>query len=67
MELSRRKNEILKELAQGKTDMEIAETLSISVNTVKTHLKQVYKILEVKNRVQASMKYNELLDKSMHS
>lgn len=57
-----RKREILELLAQGYTDNEISMELHISINTVKTHLKQIYKTLEAKNRIQACNIYknNEL-------
>ena len=48
-----RKREILELIAQGYTDQEISLELHISINTVKTHLKQIYKILDAKNRTQA--------------
>jgi DNA-binding CsgD family transcriptional regulator len=58
--LTLRKIEILELLSQGFTDQEISDRLHISINTVKTHLKQIYKTLEVKNRLQASTIYNQL-------
>lgn len=39
--LSGRETEVLKEIASGKTFKEIADTLSISVNTVVTHRKNI--------------------------
>lgn len=40
-QLSAREKEVLKELAGGKTNKEIAETLCISINTVITHRKNI--------------------------
>ncbi|PCJ00670.1 MAG: hypothetical protein COB15_02540 [Flavobacteriales bacterium] len=51
--LTEREKEIYKELSKGKTNKEIATTLFVSVNTVKTHLKSIYRKLNVKNRTQA--------------
>ncbi len=51
--LSRRECEILELLASGQSNKEMARTLSISPNTVKTHLARVYEKLEVERRVQA--------------
>ena len=51
--LSRRECEILGLLASGQSNKEMARTLSISPNTVKTHLARVYEKLEVERRVQA--------------
>lgn len=40
-QLSSREKEVLKELASGKTNKEIADTLNISINTVITHRKNI--------------------------
>jgi DNA-binding CsgD family transcriptional regulator len=50
--ISAREEEIIKLLVQGKTNREIAEQLFISINTVKTHVKNIYSKLDVSNRVQ---------------
>ena len=55
-QLSERELEVLNELSGGKTNKEISETLFVSVNTVKTHLKNIYEKLDVKNRTQAVKK-----------
>lgn len=46
--------EILKEIAWGKTAKEIASTRAISVYTVITHRKNIYRKLEVNNSQEAS-------------
>ena len=51
--LSPRECEILALLASGQSNKEIARTLGISPNTVKTHLARVFEKLEVQKRVQA--------------
>ena len=51
--LSPRECEILALLASGQSNKEMARTLAISPNTVKTHLARVYGKLEVERRVQA--------------
>ena len=51
--LSRRECEILELLATGQSNKEMARSLSISPNTVKTHLARLYEKLEVQKRVQA--------------
>lgn len=48
-ELSGREKEVLKELASGKTNKEIADRLSISVNTVITHRKNISSKLGIKS------------------
>ncbi len=50
--ISAREKEIVTLLVQGKTNREIAESLFISTNTVKTHIKNIYGKLQVSNRVQ---------------
>ena len=51
--LSPRECEILELLASGQSIKEMARTLGISPNTVKTHVARVYEKLEVQKRVQA--------------
>ena len=51
--LSPRECEILELLASGQSNKELARTLGISPNTVKTHLARVFGKLEVQNRMQA--------------
>ncbi|MCL0104028.1 response regulator transcription factor [Dehalococcoidia bacterium] len=52
LSLSPREREILALIADGLTDREIAEELFISVNTAKTHLKNILTKLQVKSRAQ---------------
>jgi len=49
---SDRESQITRLLIQGKTNFEIAQELFISVNTVKTHIKNIYSKLKISNRVQ---------------
>jgi DNA-binding CsgD family transcriptional regulator len=51
--LTARKCEILALLASGQSNKEMARTLGISPNTIKTHVARVYDKLEVERRVQA--------------
>lgn len=51
--LSPRECEILELLASGQSNKELARTLGISPNTVKTHVARVFEKLEVQNRMQA--------------
>jgi DNA-binding CsgD family transcriptional regulator len=51
--LSPRECEILALLASGQSNKQLARTLDISPNTVKTHLARLYEKLEAQNRVQA--------------
>jgi DNA-binding NarL/FixJ family response regulator len=55
-ELTEREKEILKCISDGKSNKEISDCLFVSVETVKSHIKNIYKKLNVKNRVEAVMK-----------
>jgi DNA-binding CsgD family transcriptional regulator len=54
--LSKREVEIMNWVKMGKTNLEIASILDISVFTVKNHLRHVFKVLDVSNRMQAAAK-----------
>jgi DNA-binding CsgD family transcriptional regulator len=58
--LSPRELQVLERLAQGRSNKEIAAELSVSPNTVKTHLMRVYGKLEASRRTEALMKAREL-------
>lgn len=58
--LSKREMDVLLELCKGKENKEIAASLFISVNTVRTHLLKIYNKMDVKNRSQAINKANNL-------
>jgi DNA-binding NarL/FixJ family response regulator len=54
-ELTARETEVLRLMADGKENAQIAEELFISVQTVKTHVSNILAKLEVENRVQAAV------------
>ncbi|HEX8641743.1 MAG TPA: LuxR C-terminal-related transcriptional regulator, partial [Allosphingosinicella sp.] len=58
--LSRRECEILERLASGESNKEMARSLGISPNTVKTHVARVFEKLEVQKRMQAVEKARDL-------
>jgi DNA-binding CsgD family transcriptional regulator len=58
--LSKRELEILRLLAQGHSNGEIAAKLFISLSTVKTHIQNLFEKLEVKRRIQAVEKAKRL-------
>ena len=55
--LTDRQNEILKSLAEGKTYKAISKELFISIETVRSHVKKLYKHLQVKNKAEAISLY----------
>jgi|YNPMSStandDraft_1061717.scaffolds.fasta_scaffold83174_2 DNA-binding NarL/FixJ family response regulator len=61
--LTQREFEILALLAQGKRNCEIAYRLSITENTVETHLKHIFQKIKVSNRVQAAIFFNSINNK----
>lgn len=56
-DLSNREREILSYCAKGYMYKEIAEALSISVETVRTHIHHIYEKLHVRSRTEAIIKY----------
>jgi len=50
---SPREQEVLLLLSNGYTNKEIAKSLELSPNTVKTHLSKIYEKLDVSNRTEA--------------
>lgn len=55
--LSDRQKEILERLVDGKSYQTIASELFISVETVRTHVKKMYKVLHVNNKTEAITQY----------
>lgn len=60
--LSQREREILSLVSQGKTNQDIAQRLFISLHTVKTHVYNIFRKLEVANRIQAANWARQNLD-----
>lgn len=55
--LTDRQKEILEKLVDGKSYQTIASELFISVETVRTHIKKLYKVLHVNNKTEAITQY----------
>lgn len=53
--LTKRELEVLKQLAIGKINRQIAEDLQISERTVKNHVSSIFKKIDVKDRTQAAV------------
>jgi LuxR family maltose regulon positive regulatory protein len=58
--LTEREREVLRLLAVGQSNPEIARALYLEVNTVKTHLQRLYGKLGVHSRTQAVHRAREL-------
>lgn len=58
--LSNRELEVLKIVADGGSVKDVATKLGVSVNTAKTHVKNVYRKLDVHNRFEASERAERL-------
>jgi DNA-binding NarL/FixJ family response regulator len=54
--LTKREEEILGGLVRGLANKEIADELSISVETIRVHLKSIYEKLHVRSRTEAALK-----------
>ena len=59
--LTRQEVKVLERLAAGQSNKEIARTLGVSPNTVKTHAANLFSKLEVSRRTQAVSKARDLL------
>jgi len=56
LDLTKREIDVLKLIVQGYSNDEIADKMYISKNTVKSHIKNIYLKLDVKNRIQVMRK-----------
>ncbi|MCE3551197.1 LuxR C-terminal-related transcriptional regulator [Pseudonocardia sp. RS11V-5] len=59
-ELTRREFEVLRHLARGASNQDIAERLGVSTGTVKTHMKHVLRKLGAANRAEAAARFHGL-------
>lgn len=57
MRLTNKERAVMKLLAMGLNNKAIGAQLNVSINTVKFHLTNIYKKLEVQNRMQATLRY----------
>lgn len=55
--LTDRQREVVKHIVNGLSYTEIAAACFISVNTVRTHIKKIYKLLEVNSKLDLMKKY----------
>jgi DNA-binding NarL/FixJ family response regulator len=66
-QLTRREHDVLRLIVLGQTNREIADTLNLTVSTVKTHVEHVIGKLEVSDRTQAAVRAIELGLASAHT
>lgn len=66
MRLTPRQVEVLMQLSRGLSNQEIADRLSVSEETVRTHLRDAYRLLGVRNRTEAVQLYLEWADLRGH-
>jgi two-component system, NarL family, response regulator LiaR len=55
--LSDRQKEILKKLSEGKSYQTISNELFLSIETIRSHVKKMYKVLHVNNKTEAIANY----------
>ena len=65
VEITPREMMILQHLKKGFSNEKISVETGITLNTVKFHLKKIYKKLNVINRVQAINKFNEIMNQKI--
>jgi LuxR family maltose regulon positive regulatory protein len=58
--LSERELEVLRLVATGMSNAEISRTLFVALSTVKKHINNIYRKLDVRNRTQAVARAREL-------
>lgn len=58
--ITNREFAVLEQLADGKSNKEIARSLAVSPNTIKTHMSRLYAKLDVRRRTQAVNRAREL-------
>lgn len=54
--LSKKEREVVSWICQGKSYKAVASEMQLSVNTVKTHMKHIYKKLKVKSKAELIVK-----------
>lgn len=63
--LTRRETEVIQELSQGLYYKEIAGKIFISPETVKKHVRSIYRKLGVRNRVEATLLYRNQMESDL--
>jgi len=63
-ELSKRQREVFGLILEGKSNKEITAKLHIELSTLKTHINQLYKILEIKSRKEIKQVDKEIIERN---
>jgi two-component system, NarL family, response regulator LiaR len=58
--LTTKETQVCTLLAKGLLYKEIANLLGVNINTIKKHCKNIYKKLQVRNRTEATIKFNSI-------
>jgi DNA-binding NarL/FixJ family response regulator len=53
LQVTYRETEILRQISEGKSNLEIADSLKIEENTVKSHIQNIFNKMRVDNRTEA--------------
>lgn len=64
--LTQKEKDILREFSLGKNPKRIAELFNISIHTVRRHIKNIYKKLEVRNQAELLYRAREISELSRH-
>jgi two-component system, NarL family, response regulator LiaR len=59
-ELTDRENQILRKLADGLRYKEIADMFGVSTETIRTHIRNIYRKLQVQSKIEAINKLRNL-------
>lgn len=60
--LTQKEFDVLKDIYQGKTNNQMASDHFVSINTIKTHIKNIYEKLDIHSRSKAIVKVRTLLN-----
>ena len=60
--LTPRQQDVVREVARGASNAEIAAALHIGVETVKTHIRQILARLDVRNRTEIAAMYQRAVE-----
>ncbi len=58
-DLTERQKEIVEHMVEGRTYREVADLCYISMNTVRSHIKKIYEILQINSKVGLMTKYHK--------